>query len=53
MNAPDSLRVATERQIHRLEVQLALMSSGINSLKLLLTEIKWKQEQERIDALKD
>jgi len=53
MSAPRDMQRMVRHEIHRLEKKLDDAQSGIDSLKLILTEIKWIQEQEAIDALKD
>jgi len=53
MNAPDSIRHHVRQEIHQIKKRITEAQSGIDSLELILTEIKWIQEQEAIDALKD
>ena len=53
MNASRDMQRMVRHEIHRLEKKLDEARSGIESLELILTEIKWIQEQEAIDALKD
>ena len=52
MNAPRDMQRMVRHEIHRLEKKLDDAQSGIDSLKLILTEIKWVQEQEKIDVFK-
>jgi len=52
MNAPRDMLRMVRHEIHRLEKKLDEAQSGINSLELILTEIKWVQEQEEIDVSK-
>jgi len=59
MNAPDNIKYHVRQEIHQIKKKLAqaessidTMKSGIDTLELLLTEIKWVQEQEEIDVSK-
>jgi len=59
MNAPDNIKHHVRHEIHQIKKKLAqaessidTMKSGIDTLELLLTEIKWIQEQEKIDESK-
>ena len=49
MNAPDSIKHHVRQEIHRIKKKLAQVESSIDALELLLTEIKWIQEQEKIN----
>ena len=46
--ATDELKRRVHHEIHRLEMTLDEARSNIDALKLLLTEIKWVQEQEEL-----
>ena len=52
MNAPDNLRQHVAQEIHWMRQKVAEVQSSIDTLELLLTEIKWIQEQEEIDVSK-
>jgi len=52
MNAPDSIRHHVRQEIHQIKKRISEAQSGIDALELLLTEIKWIQEQEKIDVFK-
>ena len=49
MTAPDKLRQLANHEIHRMERKLNEAQDELESIKLILTEIKWVQEQEDID----
>ena len=52
MNAPDNIKHHVRQEIHAIKKKLAQAESSIDTLELLLTEIKWVQEQEKIDVFK-
>jgi len=52
MNAPDNIKHHVRQEIHRIKQKIAEAQSGIDTLELLLTEIKWVQEQEDINEFK-
>ena len=49
MSVPDNLKQMVNHEIHRLEKKLNEAQSGIDSLKLILVEIKWVQEQDEVE----
>jgi len=51
MNALDDLRRLATHEIHRLEQKLTEAQSDLDSLKLVLTEIKWVQDEDEVKEI--